>query len=71
MTREEIIDGIINYFAGSGAEWATDKERAILAEYNCEWDKLPCDAEGATKEQEKMQDELLDKCADEIIALRK
>lgn len=69
--KEFIIDGIVNYYGGCGADWASDEARTIMAEYESDWFNLPCDPEGATKEQEEEQDNFLESVAGDIMDLVK
>ena len=68
-TVDQIIDDVINYYAGSGLpEDYSDAQREIIAASNQEWDDLECDPEGPTKDQEKEQDLFLEKVAKEVLA---
>lgn len=70
-TVGQIIDDVINYYAGSGLpEEYSDAQREIIAASNLEWDNLDCDPEGPTKEQEKEQDLFLEKLANEVLACK-
>ena len=77
-----VSDNVVCYFANSisstnfvdkhirpinsVSEEMEDKITDILAEYNREWDNADCDEEGATQEQDKELDVIIEKCSKEI-----
>ena len=68
LNKEEIINDLINFAAGTkrnNSYWYEQDE--LFAEFDQEWQALPCDPEGANPEQMKEQDKLLDKYANKII----
>ena len=68
LKKEEIINDLINFAAGTkrnNSYWYEQDE--LFAEFDQEWQALPCDPEGANSEQMKEQDKLLDKYANKII----
>lgn len=68
LKKEEIINDLINFAAGTkrnNSYWYEQDE--LFAEFDQEWQALPCDPEGANPEQMKEQDKLLDKYANKII----
>lgn len=67
---DNVVNDLINYIAGNGRpEYYNDEQGKLFAECDTEWDKLPCDREGANPEQEEAQDELLKEYAEKIIEL--
>ena len=77
-TNNELCDMMISYFSGgfSGVDFeqfgAKEKEvREIFAQACRDWDKLECDPEGFTEEQNKVADKLLDDAANEVLSILK
>ena len=70
IRREKIINDALAYYAGGDLDDGySDEGRDIIAASIREWEALPCDPEGATKEQESAMDEHLELLADEVLAL--
>lgn len=68
MNKEQVITDIINYYAGSKLPDCYNNEQIdIIAEYNRDWEDMPCDAEGANSEQDKAMYELLEKIAEKVL----
>lgn len=71
-TIKQIESDVVNYFAGCGLDDCyTDRQREIIAMYNKEWDDVEVDPEGATPEQDKELDGIIEKCAQEVFNLQK
>ncbi len=65
---ERIVNDLISYAAGSGkSEFYNNEQSDLFAEFDREWQNLPCDAEGATAAQNAEQDKLLDEYARKIM----
>ncbi len=68
-TAEDVVNDLINYTAGSGkSEYYNEEQSQLFAEFDAEWESLPCDPEGANAEQKAQQDSLLDEYASKILA---
>ena len=79
MTKEQLHDLIIEYYAGG---LSTKDHDAITAEYGEEamdiialsnqgWDDLPCDNEGPTTEQNDAMEDYIDDVIDDILRIKK
>lgn len=69
-TLKDIEDDLINYAAGSGkSEFYNDAQSELFAEFDSKFLKLPCDADGANPEQEKVQNELIAEYAQSVLDL--
>ncbi len=69
-TTDDIVNDLINYAAGSGkSDFYNEEQSELFAEFDSEWQKLPCDSEGANSTQKKEQDELLEEYAEKILDL--
>ncbi|MCQ2601272.1 MAG: hypothetical protein MJ184_07910 [Treponema sp.] len=67
--REFIIDGIVNFYANNGADWASDEAIEIMSIYESDWFNLPCDSEGPSEQQWNEQNKFLDDVATKIMKL--
>lgn len=67
-TLNEVIDDITFYYGGSELdECYTDKQREIIASYNYDYDHVECDPDGPNATQEEEMDNILTKCALEVL----
>ena len=64
--KDEVRDEIISYFANCETRF-NDEAKEIVSSYQSEWDSLPCDDEGATVEQDKAMDDLIDEVLQDLM----
>jgi len=65
-TANIIISSEIAEFLGTANEEAVIK---VLGEFQRAWDSADCDPEGATKEQDRILDEIVDNYAKELLQI--
>lgn len=78
MTKQKLREQLIQYAANDindidvGRELTPEQDREkfqLMSEYTRVWECEPCDAEGATKKQEAVFNEILDHYANEFFRL--
>lgn len=69
MLKDFYASEIVNYFAGSKVEWASDEAVEIMALAQRDWDSVEVSPEGPSKEEDAELDAVLEDTAKKLMDL--